>query len=214
MLRCRKFLISIICLSIFASTISSYAEEEIEDLIDIAESKSKIIAIIEGRKTITFDLRPNEKVLWSGSKGYLGAFLTDQHFFVISTSLNAWQALPLRLDESGKGVASLSPYIALLVTRDRAIGFDATSNRFIETQLPIHDELLAAETERYVAVVITSSRAFGLAAESSAFTEITLRKRETIEEIKLTFSKATVRTSDRLLTFEATASTSKEHSLY
>ena len=90
MLRCRKFLISVICLSIFfASTISSYAEGEIEDLIDIAESKSKIIAIIEGRKTITFDLRPNEKVLWSGSKGYLGAFLTNLHFFVISTTSNA-----------------------------------------------------------------------------------------------------------------------------
>ena len=205
---------SIICLSIFASTISSYAEEEIEDLIDIAESKGKIIAIIEGRKTITFDLRPNEKVLWSGSRGYLGAFLTDQHFFVISTSLNAWRALPLRLDESGKGVASLSPYIALLVTRYRAIGFDATSNRFIETQLPLHDELLAAEAEKYVAVVITSSRAFGLAAESSAFTEINLRVSETIEAIKLTSSKATVRTSDRLLTFEATGSTWKEHRLY
>ena len=116
LIRYRKFLISVICLSIFASTISSYAEEEIEDLIDIAESKSKIIAIIEGRKTITFDLRPNEKVLWSGSKGYLGAFLTDRSFFVISTSLYAWLALPLRLDESGKGVVSLSPYIALLVT--------------------------------------------------------------------------------------------------
>jgi len=214
MLRCRKFLISIICWSIFASTISSYAEEEIEDLIDIVESKNKIIAIIEGRKTITFDLRPNEKVLWSSSKGYLGAFLTDLHFFVISTSLNAWQALPLRLNESAKGVASLSPYIALLVTRDRAIGFDATSNRFIETQLPIKDELLAAEAERYVAVVITSSRAFGLAAETSAFTEIHLRLRETIEAIKLTYSKVTVRTSDRLLTYEATGSTWKEHRLY
>ena len=214
MLRCRKFLISIICLSIFASTISSYAEEEIEDLIDIAESKSKIIAIIEGRKTITFDLRPNEKVLWSGSKGYLGAFLTDLHFFVISTTLNAWQALPLRLDESERGVASLSPYIALLVTGDRAIGFNATSNRFIETQLPLHDELLAAETEKYVAVVITSSRAFGLSAESTAFTEITLGIRESIEAIKLTSSKATVRTSDRLLTFEASGSTWKEHRLY
>jgi hypothetical protein len=73
----------VICTKII--NISSYAEEEIEDLIDIAESKGKIIAIIEGRKTITFDLRPNEKVLWSGSKGYLGAFLTDLHFFVIST---------------------------------------------------------------------------------------------------------------------------------
>ena len=210
MLRCRNFLISIISLSILAFTISSYAEDEIEDLIDIAESKGKIIAIIEGRKTITFDLRPNEKLLWSGSRGHLGVFLTDQHFFVISTSLDAWQPLPLRLDESGKGVASLSPYIALLVTKDRAVGFDATSNRFIETLLPSQDELIAAEVERYVAVVITTSRAFGLAAESSAFTEIFLRGGETIEEIKLTYSKATVRTSDRLLTFEPKGSTWNE----
>jgi len=214
MLRCRKFLIRIICLSIIASTICSYAEEEIEDLIDIAESNGKIIAILEGRKTITFDLRPNEKVLWSGANGYLGAFLTDSRFFVISISLDAWQALPLRIDESGKSVASLSEYIALLVTKDRAVGFDATSNRFIETQLPMHDELLAAETERYVAVVITSSRAFGLAAESSAFTEIHLRVGETLEAIKLTSSKATVRTSDRLLTFEASGSPWNEHRLY
>ena len=139
--------------------------------------------------------------------------MTDLYFLVISTSLNAWQALPLRLDESGKGVATLSPYIALLVTGDRAIGFDATSNQFVETQLPIRDELLAAEAERYVAVVITSSRAFGLAAESSAFTEITLGIRETIEAIKLTSSKATVRTSDRLLSFEATGSTWQENRL-
>ena len=214
MLRCRKFLIRIICLSIIASTICSYAEEEIEDLIDIAESNGKIIAILEGRKTITFDLRPNEKVLWSGANGYLGAFLTDSRFFVISISLDAWQALPLRIDESGKSVASLSAYIALLVTKDRAVGFDATSNRFIETQLPIHDELLAAEAEKYVAVVITSSRAFGLAAESSAFTEIHLRVGETLEAIKLTSSKATVRTSDRLLTFEASGSPWNEHRLY
>ena len=170
--------------------------------------------MIEGPKTVTFDLRPNEKVRWSGSRGHLGAFLTDQHFFVISTSLDAWQPLPLRLDESGKGIASLSPYIALLVTGDRAIGFDASSNRFTETQLPIRDELIAAETERYVAVVITSSRAFGLAAETSAFNEILLRKDETVETLKLTYNKATVRTSDRLLTFESSGTMWKEYRLY
>jgi len=201
-------------LSILASTISSYAEEEIEDLIDIAESKSRIIAIIEGRKSISFGLQPKEKVLWSGSNGYLGAFLTNLRFFVISTSSSAWQVLPLRITESEKGVASLSPYIALLVTGDRAIVFDAASNRFIETQLPIHDELIAAEAEKYVAVVITSNRAFGLAAKTSAFIEILFRVRETVEAIKITASKATVRTSDRLLTFEAKGSTWNEHRLY
>ena len=213
MLRRRKILTILICLSILVSAISSYAEEEIEDLIDIFESNSKIIAIIKGRKTISVNLRRNEKVLWSDSNGYLGAFLTNEHFFVISTSSGAWQALLLRLDESEKGVASLSPYIALLVTGDRAIGFDAASNRFIETRLPIHDELLTVKAEKYVAVVITSSRAFGLAAKTSAFTEIRLRVRETIEAIKITSSKATIRTSDRLLTFEASGSTWNEHRL-
>ena len=47
MLRCRKILTILIFLSILASTISSHAEEEVEDLIDIAESNSKIIAIVE-----------------------------------------------------------------------------------------------------------------------------------------------------------------------
>ncbi len=211
MLRRQTFLIGLMCLSIFATPISAYADEEIEDLIDIAESKGKIIAIIEGRKTVTFDLRPNEKVLWSGSRGYLGVYLTDLHFFVISASSGAWQALPLRLDESGKGVVSLSPYIALLVAKDRAVGFDATANRFVETQLPLNDELVAAEAEKYVAVVITSSRVFGLAVESSAFIENALGIDEAIEAIKLTSSKATVRTSERLLSFEASGSTWKEN---
>jgi len=57
MIRCRKTLTILICLSILASTICSNAEEEIEDLIDIIESNGKIIAIIEGRKTISLDLR-------------------------------------------------------------------------------------------------------------------------------------------------------------
>ncbi len=212
MIRCRKILTVLICMFILAPTLSSYAEE-IEDLIDIFESNSKIIAIIEGKKTITFDLRANEQVLWRDSNGHLGAFLTNERFFVISTSSDAWQALPLRLGESEKGVASLSPYIALLVTGDRAIGYDAASNRFVETQLPIDDELLTAKADKYVAVVITSSRAFGLAAKTSAFTEKSLHARETIEGIKITSSKATIRTSDRLLTFESTGFTWKEHRL-
>ncbi|WP_319574855.1 hypothetical protein [uncultured Desulfobacter sp.] len=143
MLQCHKCLAILICFSIFVSSLSSYAEEEIENLIDIFVSNSKIVAIIEGENTITSNLRSKESVLWRGSSGYLGAFLTNHRFFVISTSSDAWQALSLRKDESEKGVVSLSPYIALLVTGDRAIGFDAASNQFIETRLPIHDELIS-----------------------------------------------------------------------
>ena len=213
MLRYRKFLTIPICLSILVSAICSYAEEEIEDLVDIFESNGKIIAIIEGKKTFTSNLRSKEKVLWSDSDGYLGAFLTNERFFVISTSSGAWKYLPLKSDES-KGVASLSPYIALLVAGDRAIVFNEVSNRFIEKRLPIQDELLTAKVERYVAVVVTSSRAFDFTTRTSAFNEIPFRGGETFEEIKATSSKATIRTSDRLLTFNAKSSTWNEHRLY
>ena len=73
--------------------------------------------------------------------------------------------------------------------------------------------VLAAEVEEYVAVVVTSGRAFGLSAKTWTFTEIRLRVRETIETIKITSSKATIRTSDRLLTFEASGSTWNERRL-
>jgi hypothetical protein len=214
MLQFQKCLTILICLSIFVSTIPSFAEEEIEDLIDIFESKSKIIAIVKGKRTISINLRKNEMVIWSDSNGYLGALLTNLRFLVISPFSGAWRELPLKLDESEKGVAFISPYIALLVTGDRAIGFDAASNRFIEAPFPIRDELIAAKVEKYVAVVITSSRAFGLATKTLTFTEIPFRVRETIEEIKITSSKVTVRTSDRLLTFRASGSTWNEHRLF
>lgn len=162
MLKRQKIYTILIFLFIMVFTTLSNAEEEIEDLIDIFESNSKLVAIIEGKKTISFDLPANEKVLWSDSKGNLGAFLTNNRVFVISTSLGIWKYLHLRSDEPEEAKTSLSPNIVLLAFGDRAIGYDASLNQFIETQLPLHDELLAVETGKYVAVVITSSRAFGL----------------------------------------------------
>ena len=89
---------------------------------------------------------------WSGSDGYLGAFLTNNRFFVISTSSNTWKTISLRTDESEKGVVSLSPYIALLITENRAIAFDTKANQFVEVQFPIYDKLIATILGKYVAL--------------------------------------------------------------
>ena len=211
MYRYRKTLITLILSIILAYTISSNAEEEIEDLIDIAESKGKVIAVINGEQSIPVTLRQNEKVLWSDSSGNLGAFLTDSRFFVISTTSGSWHGLRLNIDEPEKAIASLSPFMVLLVTGERAIGYSASTNKFVEKRLPLFEELIAAETGRYVAVVITSRRAFGLGVKSSSFIEVRIRIKETVEEIKATFSKVTVRTSDRVLSFVADSFTWKEH---
>ena len=64
MSRFNKYAIVLACLSILVSAMGSNGGEEIEDLIDIFESNDKIIAIIEGKRTIATSLRPREKVLW------------------------------------------------------------------------------------------------------------------------------------------------------
>ncbi len=211
MSRCRKILIALIFFIILASAVSSNAEEVIEDLIDIAESKNKVIAVIEGTRTNPVNLRQNEKVLWSDSRGNLGAFLTDSRFFVISTTSGSWYGLRLKLDEPEKAVASLSPFLALLVTDDRAIGYSASTDKFIETRLSLYEEMIKVETGRYVAVVITSSRVLGLGVESASFIEVRLRIKETVEEVQVTLNKVTVRTSDRLLSFVSNGFSWKEH---
>jgi hypothetical protein len=213
MLRCLKCFAVLASLSLIFSANCSYAEEDLEDLIDLFESNRKIIAVIEGNKTNAVNLRLEETVLWHGSSGYMGALLTNHSFYVISVSSGRWQSLPLKIQESEKAAASLSPYIALLVTKDRAVVFDAASSRFIETPLPIYDELVSVKVENFVAVVVTSGRAFGFAEGTSAFAMIPLRVRETVESVKITSGKAVIHTSDRLLTFEKSGHGWHEHRL-
>ena len=200
-------------LLIAAFALSSYAEEEQEDLIDIFESNNKLIAVIEGKQTQSFNLTANENVLWSGSKGHVGAFLTNDRLFVISVSSATWTYLYLNIDESLTVMQALSSYLILIVSGDRAIGYDAVSDRFIQVHLPIHDELITVKADKNVAVVITTSRVFGLSTKSSSFIEARLRIRESVEDIKTSSNKVIIRTSDRLLTFEVSSSTWNEHQL-
>lgn len=189
----------------------SHADEDVEDLIDVARSNSKVVAIVNGKRSIAVNLRPGEKVLWSESNGNLAAFLTEDRFFVISVFSGSWQVLRLKIDEADRAVVELSPNLALLVTEGRAIGFNIAARRFIEARIPLDDKLIAVESGKYVALVMTSRRAFGLAAKSSSFVETRLRAGENVEKVKVTASKVTVRTSDRLLSFVARGSSWREH---
>ena len=57
----RKHPFSVITLFIFASTLFSYTEEVIEDLIDIAELNIKITATIEGNRQLHMNIRQTRK---------------------------------------------------------------------------------------------------------------------------------------------------------
>ena len=201
MYKCRGVLIFSACLCILATALNGYADEDYEDLVDIIEVENKIYAIVSSGKKFTFDLERRESVQWLNTRGYLAAFLTNLRFVVISYKSDDWQIAPLKLSESKNNVPGLSPTLALLTTEDRAIVFDARSQRFVEKQFPLRDDLLAAEIGEQIAIVVTSSRAFGVASGSSSFAQVHLKLNETIEDIKISSNRATVRTQDRLLTF-------------
>ncbi|MES9969053.1 MAG: hypothetical protein ABW092_03405 [Candidatus Thiodiazotropha sp.] len=183
--------------------ISANADELIEDKIYITESEGKLNAVIEGASSTTARLGPNETVLKVAADGYLGAVLTDDRFYVVSTASDAWKEFRLKPQETEDAILSVSPYIALLATADRAIGYNISTHNFFDARLPIREELITAQAGRYVAVVATTSKLFGIRKGSSSFAEMRLGVREVIEDIDVTANKVVVRTSDRLLSFVA-----------
>jgi hypothetical protein len=185
--------------------IPSNSKDDIEDLVYIEQADRKIIAIRDGIPAAPFELRSKEEVLWLDSDGYIGALLTNERFIAISLSSPGWLETPLRSKEAYDGGPILSPTLALLVTKERVIRFDAISHRFIEQSLRLDEEFVAAEANDYVAVVISSRRALGLASGDSGFREIRFRTSETFQSLKTTPQVVTVRTSWRILTFGASS---------
>ena len=65
--------------------------------------------------------------------------MTNERFIAISLSSPGWLETPLRSEEAYYGSPILSPTLALLVTKERVIGFDAISHRFIEQSLRLDE---------------------------------------------------------------------------
>ena len=205
MLPFRTIITFLVILATLLYAIPSNSKDDIEDLVDIEQADRKIIAIRDGIQATPFELRSKEEVLWLDSDGYIGALLTNERFIAISLSSPGWLETPLRSKEAYDGSPILSPTLALLVTKERVIRFDAISHRFIEQSLRLDEEFVAAEANDYVAVVISSRRALGLASGDSGFREIRFRTSETFQSLKTTPQVVTVRTSWRILTFGASS---------
>ncbi len=182
------------------------ANSHIEDQIYIAESDGNIPAVVAGIRSDTLRLKSKERVLWSNSSGELGAVLTDSAFNVISVSSNNWNNIRLSPYEMNTATASVSPFIALLATDDRAIGYNIATDSFYETRLPLYDNLIAVKSAENVAVVAMSGMLFGLQSNSSYFIEARLKSSETVENVHLTDNQVIVQTQERLYTFTSTGS--------
>jgi hypothetical protein len=180
-------------------------EGYIEDLIEIQVIDNKVIAFRDGKDPVSFRLPRIESVLLKLSKGNLGAVLTDSRFLAISMTSKGWHETSLKMNEAFTGSVVLSNAIALLVTSERAIGFDYITNAFVEQRLLL-EKPVASDANMYVAAVVSTKRAYGLAMGSKAFVEKRLGMHERFESLEAKSRLATVRTSERVLSFQASDS--------
>lgn len=192
---------------------SAHAAVDEEPLVDLVVTADQVVAFVGGKQAAAYGLRYDESVVWKEARGKLGAVLTTNHFIVISTSMRSWQVLPLRIGEAENAKPELSAFMALLVTGERAVGFDAGTPGFIQERILPREAFAAMAVDKYVAIVVTSTRALGLSPMASAFQPVSLRLKEIMTDISVSDTKAVVQTGERVLTFTASPAAWHEYRL-
>ncbi|MFP8876294.1 MAG: hypothetical protein VCB99_05145, partial [Myxococcota bacterium] len=109
--------------------------------------------VVAGRDLLAFDaraggqitkrLRLEERVLWKGSRGQVGAVLTDQRILAVGVGSASWQEVELQRGESPSGQALLGDRLLMVVTNRRVIGFAGEPGNLSEQPLGLAEEVLA-----------------------------------------------------------------------
>ena len=158
-------------------------------------------------------LRLDERVIWQGSKGEVGAVLTDQRVLAVGVGSSAWRAVELQIGEESPREAMLGDRVVLVVTNRRALGFGGQPIRLSEQALGIHEVVLAKRIGENTGALVTDRRALGLSPHQPGFSEIKLWIREKIESGTAAANLATVRSDRRILIFRSSTRSWEERRL-
>jgi hypothetical protein len=182
-------------------------EVPLGDLIEIVVLDEELLAVdAEGGGTSTVRRRLGERILWVSTRGLLGVAITDERVLAVGTR-GGWQQVLYERGETPPAGAHLGDRVALVVMRQRVLGFLGNVNRFVETRMGPQDDLRALEVGANVGVVVTEREALGLSPDAGGFFPIRLQLRETIASVVARSNLATVQTDRRVLVFRAPTGT-------
>lgn len=180
------------------------AYEEVEDLVDIFTTDRAFIAVVDGRRHFSEDIRSNEKILWQEAKGEVGAFLTSDRLLAVSVKSGQWNTQYLKINEKKRVPEMLiANHLVVMLTGERIVSFGTDTGGFFQTRLPIGESIVTKEADGRVAVVVTPARVFGFSSYRRGAAETRFRLKETVVSLKTTYNKITMRTSQRLITLKA-----------
>lgn len=180
------------------------AYEEVEDLVDILATKGQFIAVVDGQRNFSEAHRSNEKILWQGAKGEVGAFLTSDRLLAVSVRSGQWNTRNLKINEKKRLPEMLiSAHLVVMLTTERIVGFGTHTGGFFQTRMPIGESVVGRAAEGRVAVVVTPSRAFGFSSYRRGVAEIRFQRQEKMVSLKTTYNLIRLRTSQRLITLKS-----------
>jgi len=154
-----------------------------------------------GRMTTRLEL--GEKVLFQHSSGRIGIVLTDRRALGVAAG-SGWREERYRFSESRSDSGVLGDRVAVVMTSQRVLAFNALFGTWVEVSLGPGEDVLETRVGPSTAVVVTDRRALGMSPNTGGFVETDMRIHERLERISTRSGVATVTTSQRVLIFQGT----------
>lgn len=177
------------------------------DYLQIRIAADEIVAVRNRLPAVAVELEFDERVLIDRIRGRVGAVLTNLRFLAISTQSPDWLELRLDIKEAFSGVVTVSQRMGLLLTADRAVGFDEGSRALVTYAIPLGEEVRGREAAFDVVAFATARRAVVLARGDDRFRAVEFEVAETFRSLAVTTGLVAVETSKRLLAFRTSSRT-------
>lgn len=218
----RRIFFSFLAVASLLPAANARAAEALPGLDEVPLSQLLEVMVV-GRDLLAFDarsggqiseeLRLKERVSWYGSRGSVGAVLTNERILMVGVGSASWRAVELQKGEAPPPEALLGDRLGMVVTNRRALGFGGEPVVVSDLALGIREVVLARRVGENVAVLVTDRRALGLSPFVRGFAEVKLWLKETVESASAVANLATLRTDRRILIFRASTRSWEERRL-
>jgi hypothetical protein len=189
-------------------------ESPLSPLLEIVVLERELLAIdAESGGQLAERIELGERVLFAKQRGRVGVAVTDRRVLAVATGSGSWQEARYRRGEVPPLDAALGDRVALVLTAQRALGFDGGSRNLIEATIGPQELVTNAAVGQNIVVLVTDRRALGLSSDRGGFFEADVRVGERIESLSALANVATLRTSRRLLIFRGPTGSWEERRL-
>lgn len=175
---------------------------DLADVLDVQLLGRDLFAYAgTGSGRMKIRLERSEVVYFQHAQGQIGIVLTDRRALGVAPG-TGWKEARYRFTENRTDTGILGERVAVVMTSQRVLAFNALRGLWVELSLGPGEQVLETRVGPSTAVIVTDRRSIGMSPNSGGFVETGMRVHERVERISTRSGVATVTTSQRLLIFQ------------